>query len=529
MVWRQFAYPADGHLAYFPGLLSIIGFQRGHLLVSISSDGLDEPKLYDGNDFLPGIHRNYTPSDIVSIDGRPIVEYLEEIASASRQQDPDAQYNILFDSIPSFVSGNGHKFRGAGLTYKSLPDESVYEFSNGTTQTRKNFVSIFGDLTGISSADDLHNKFEVPSPTDSASTSTAAATTGSATPTIPASSSSRNTSNPSESNPLGYPSPIVVNTDKYMAGYFLDDPDHRDTAVLALTGFIPTNLKTAAPAQLQDFRRTIRKFLGACQAANKTKLVIDLQANGGGLVIEAFELYRNLLPNAPFWDAARIRATDAFDYIGRIFWDHGNPAEFIGDLVAENLQAFPDFDTLFGPYNTGKDNETAILRVNFTAPDATLEKGFWVSGFGPPGDSDSALPPQVFDAKNIIIATDGICASTCTTFVGLMTRQGGVRTVALGGRPIKAPMQAMGGVKGRQDYSWQTLSLFLNDSVTADGGRAGGSFGSALPSLDPAPQQPQHTDDKAGGFNFKNAYSQRDTATPLQFVYEAANCKAFYT
>jgi hypothetical protein len=42
---------------------------------------------------------------------------------------------------------------------------------------------------------------------------------------------------------------------------------------------------------------------------------------------------------------------------------------------------------------------------------------------------------------------DGLCASTCSYFVELMT-QVGVRTVAYGGRPQSGPMQMLGGTEG---------------------------------------------------------------------------------
>jgi hypothetical protein len=56
------------------------------------------------------------------------------------------------------------------------------------------------------------------------------------------------------------------------------------------------------------------------------------------------------------------------------------------------------------------------------------------------GKSRDALPVP---AENIVILTDGACSSACSKFVGLMTRMGGVKTVAVGGRPEGGPMQAM--------------------------------------------------------------------------------------
>lgn len=55
---------------------------------------------------------------------------------------------------------------------------------------------------------------------------------------------------------------------------------------------------------------------------------------------------------------------------------------------------------------------------------------------------------QPFKAEDIVIVYDGYCASTCTIFSELMRQQGGVKTIALGGRPNKDIIQAVGGVKG---------------------------------------------------------------------------------
>lgn len=55
---------------------------------------------------------------------------------------------------------------------------------------------------------------------------------------------------------------------------------------------------------------------------------------------------------------------------------------------------------------------------------------------------------QPFEAENIVVVYDGYCASTCTIFSEFMRQQAGVKTVALGGRPTKDIIQAVGGVKG---------------------------------------------------------------------------------
>lgn len=71
---------------------------------------------------------------------------------------------------------------------------------------------------------------------------------------------------------------------------------------------------------------------------------------------------------------------------------------------------------------------------------------------------------------------DGYCASTCTIFSEFMRLQGGVKSIAYGGRPStdsSTPIiQAVGGVKGANNYpygyivSLATAALGFNVSAT---------------------------------------------------------------
>jgi hypothetical protein len=106
-----------------------------------------------------------------------------------------------------------------------------------------------------------------------------------------------------------------------------------------------------------------------------------------------------------------------------------------------NLNAFPSFQAAFGPYELLGDNFTAELRYNLSSSYAQSHSGVTVSGYG----NRSNIAPEVFAAEDMIILYDGACGSTCTIFAELMQSQGGVRTVAVGGRPQYGPMQGVGG------------------------------------------------------------------------------------
>jgi len=113
--------------------------------------------------------------------------------------------------------------------------------------------------------------------------------------------------------------------------------------------------------------------------------------------------------------------------------------------------------------------------------------------------------------------TDAFCSSACATFVELMHHQAGVRTVVAGGRPELGPMQAVGGTRGAQAYTTVDIDEDIEVAEILNT-----TLANVLP------------DRSAGNyinfaeFNIKDAVRQGETF-PLQFAYEAATCRIFYT
>lgn len=108
-----------------------------------------------------------------------------------------------------------------------------------------------------------------------------------------------------------------------------------------------------------------------------------------------------------------------------------------------------------------------------------------------------------------------------------MTQQGGVKTVALGGRPGGGITQAVGGVKGTEDSE---MEYIFKDIVAI--------YGSSNSSLQNDWQDSvlsQYTAlpfyrSTAAVVNVRNGYRQGDASqTPLQFIYEPADCRILYT
>lgn len=147
--------------------------------------------------------------------------------------------------------------------------------------------------------------------------------------------------------------------------------------------------------------------------------------------------------------------------------------------------------------------------------------------------------PQPLKAEDIVVVQDGLRGSTCAIFAELMREQGKVQTIAIGGRPETGPMQGAGGSKGSQVLSFDALrSLIANNTVninaalgsahTFDNSTATGRILMANQLVT------RTTRDDAGALSgsvnsLNNLREGDETNTPLEFVYEAADCKLFYT
>jgi len=120
--------------------------------------------------------------------------------------------------------------------------------------------------------------------------------------------------------------------------------------------------------------------------------------------------------------------------------------------------------------------------------------------------------------------TDGYCVSSCAIFVEMMHHEAGVQTVVAGGRPTTGPMQAASGSRGARGYhvtdvldpNIEFVQEILANSITSD--------------VNFLPNRTQ-------ALTFSVSYAEinlkdqvrKGEHIPLQFIYDAANCRIFYT
>lgn len=379
---------------------------------------------------------------MVSIDGKDAVTFLKDWAfGAFEAQDPDAAYNALFSS----VAGQSADFTPLFVASQLYPGATTtFSFENGTTKSFSNEAISPLDWQGIHSGKDLYSKVldaEL-SPTISSST-------------------------PKDSEiplPTGYPVPVVKHFSNLISGFFLEDPVYNDVAVLSVPSFDQTGSKT----EVQEFQKILQEFLAKAEKFNKTKLIIDLQVNGGGFISLGVELFSQLFPSLPAYSGRNIRANKANEVLGEIIsglnassHDYeidlnlnltANPeAQFAStsynfrqDVIPDGSATYGSWSKVFGPVVTSHDNLTNVFQSNHSDPLwVDVEANIIITGTG-----NRTGFAQPFAAKDIVILSDGFCASTCATFSEYMKTQVGVPTIVAGGRPQYGPMQGVGGVKG---------------------------------------------------------------------------------
>lgn len=381
---------------------------------------------------------------MVLIDGKDAVTFLQDWAfGASETQDPDAAYNGLFSSLAAEIIDSTPLFLSS-LLYPGAT--TTYSFENGTTKSFPNKATCLKDLKGIRSGKDLYTKVldaEV-SPTPSSSTSTKSE--------FPL--------------PTGYPVPVVKHSSNLISGFFLRDSVYNDVAVLSVPSFNPRNTTNHIP-EIREFQKTLQEFLAEAKKSRKTKLIIDIQSNGGGSIALGVELFAQLFPSLTAYSGLNLRATQVNKIYGQIVsglnassqvykvdidynftanpdaLTAASPYNYRQDVLPDGSAPYASWSEVFGPVVTSHDNLTNVFRMNYTDP-------LWVSGARLiiTGTGNRTGFAQPFAASNIVILSDGKCGSTCATFSEYMKTQIGVPTIVAGGRPQYGPMQGVGGVKG---------------------------------------------------------------------------------
>ncbi|KFY08290.1 hypothetical protein V492_06364, partial [Pseudogymnoascus sp. VKM F-4246] len=487
-------------------------------LVSVSLDGAALPQVFFATDL-----NKKDASPIVSIDGVNVVEYLTKESTHQLFHDADARWNVLFarqqsDSPGSFIGPwfyPGPKFTAT--------------MANGKTKTIQNYAVVPEALkekwSQVVDGKSFYKTFVAPGSTSSDSTTD-----------IPE-RSLRKRYVEKRLVPPNYPKPVIQHADKEveLGAFFLADYTLKEVAVLSINTFDPV-----ASGDSVEFQALIQKFIAYAKSQGRTKMIIDVSSNGGGSLFLGYDTFKQFFPTLEPDIGARMRYSTALDIIGTAFgtitledatsgsFDNNGltPADmYLSPIhyttsVDANGKDFSSWADMRGPVTINGASYSQIMRYNFSDPylyqGDTIES---VTGYGPLADT----PAQPYAAEDIILLSDGYCASTCAAFSDLMRRQGGVRSVVLGGRPAFGPMQGVGGTKGVLVEPWEAIEASIA-STLADFGTAAQKkkWAGYLPEAFPIAMSSAPT------VNFRSGYHP-GSDTPMQFLNESANCRLFYT
>ena len=106
-----------------------------------------------------------------------------------------------------------------------------------------------------------------------------------------------------------------------------------------------------------------------------------------------------------------------------------------------------------------------------------------------------------------------------------MTKQAGVKTIAMGGRSDKKAIQAVGGVKGVNNYQFGYIQQLAQYAI-----RFTPSLNSSILRRDYYNDLPFNRASGGPGVNVRDGVPQNDTdGFALQFVYQEADCRLYYT
>ncbi|OAQ72032.1 peptidase s41 family protein [Pochonia chlamydosporia 170] len=523
----------DDHFGYTPGIFAPFRqFREGLDVVSISSDGRALPEIFAAQDIFESGNDTSNPSPIATINGQDVYEFLENDSMRVPQSshDPDARLNGLFRSL-AFEAAKSPA--GSLAVLFDIPDNYTIVHKNGTSRVVTNSITTLPsvNLSNIRSGQDLQNRFEIPSQQNETAppppqTSESPVAPPAPEPTIP-----------------GYPLPLVKHPGDNVASFALNDTELRNTTVISFFSFVDLNSDDPLGPNfdlngfVRGFGDLIDRTAKVAKEQGRDKLIIDMSANSGGSLDLADFAYTALFPGAKFDAFDRFRMSKGLEFTGRVLSYNASLDILVASVglpTDPNNKAIESREAFFEPKMVKGQKMTAAFHRDVTVP-YLPEPDLFLRGYEPStaGNTSKREPP--WKPENIVIMTDGLCASACSIFTGLLVRNFGIRTIALGGRPMNKPMQAIGGVRGSEILSNSNIKRASTFSLqeaknSPDGQKLLQEFGKSLPSIEDPPLLPFMESPEGGSVNFRNAHSGDDPeGFPLHFKYQAANCKLFYT
>lgn len=129
--------------------------------------------------------------------------------------------------------------------------------------------------------------------------------------------------------------------------------------------------------------------------------------------------------------------------------------------------------------------------------------------------------------------SDGLCGSSCASFHEELKNIASVKAVVVGGRPQNKPMQTITGSKGGEVIplinfvEYATIALNVSTAVGLSSLKGNDATVSGVANV---PNLTTRVGDSSSRAQSQDQVRKGDkSATPLQYIYEAADCRIFYT
>ncbi|KAL1704933.1 hypothetical protein EV121DRAFT_204792 [Schizophyllum commune] len=234
------------------------------------------------------------------------------------------------------------------------------------------------------------------------------------------------------------PSVPALNESYSVAQFYMLNDSH--TGVLALGSFSARNFTL--------FQGSLLNGLVALKARNATNLIVDVTNNGGGYICIAHWLHRIIVGPKPTSEPQA-----GLDTTTRA----GPLAQLIVRRIAEG--ADPEEQLLYNPAQwRNATHQPFPVESDWLEPAKVVINGHedaFSQRMGQECQPFDMEPPAeaLFEPENVVIMSNGRCASSCSLFSITMAKEEGVRTLVYGGR-ADTPQQYCGVVGGQStDFS----------------------------------------------------------------------------
>ncbi|KNG46160.1 peptidase s41 family protein [Stemphylium lycopersici] len=531
----------DGHLGWNGmAYAGAFAWRRGSsfALISASTDGSEIPQVWALQDFN-NTNGAYDPSPVTKLDGKDVLDFLKEEADLTAYHDPDTRFNAMFfmqsaDSYGSFTNPRFYPGATTNITYE-----------NGTTDEYRNAAIVLQPTTWnyIEDAETFYQQYCIPETANVGRASDKGEKKKGGAKKRDINAPPLHLENPRDHNfqgafaqqhgsvPLLYPEPAVQHSGDLvpLAGYFIN------TGAGEIGVLIAQTFNTPDTAGAQEFQEVIEEYISQAKSRGVEKHIIDIRGNPGGKILSGYDMYLQFFPSQVPQVQSRYRGHAASEVYGESISSYEELTLSNGQLftspfsndayLSSDLEEFPDWKAMYPPRRFKDDKFTALLKYNLSDPLTTsnefLAVGITMTGY----NERSSFTEDPFRAEDIIILSDGICASTCSIFLELMVQQSGVRTLAIGGRPQLGPMVSVGGTKGTlvlPSAYMEALSLYMavefaesNDERT--------EWAEFLPQTAPIAAL-----DATVNFQDNIRAGLEAAGMPTQFLNDTASCRVWY-